>query len=505
MTISTPDWVKDAVFYQIFPDRFASSTSVSKQGLHLEAWDHPPTPYGFKGGDLLGITEHLDYLQDLGITAIYLNPVFSSASNHRYHTYDYYTVDPLLGGNAAFRTLLDAAHQRKLRVILDGVFNHASRGFWQFHHVLENGAGSPYVDWFHFNRDYLYGRKHWGAYPTKDERQQLSAGKSSLEVLGYEAWMNLPALPKFNTQTAAVREFLWDVSTHWLKFGIDGWRLDVPNEIDDDSFWQEFRRRIKSVNPEAYLVAELWNDATRWLQGDQFDAVMNYRVTAALLGFLLRDKLDDTIYHIGDFGTYLQPLDGPAFKERIDFLLGQYDPAINQVQLNLLDSHDTPRFLTSANGDRSALELGWLFLFTYPGTPCIFYGDEIGLQGGHDPGCRQPFPWDVNRWNQELLQYTKSLVALRKAHPALRTGTLTWLSTNADLVAYGRTLDSESCIVVINSSTQTQLLEIPVESLNWQPDKVQVLFGKNETVPQLAEGVFRGVRLAPRSGLVLGN
>ncbi len=167
MTIVTPEWVKDAVFYQIFPDRFARSKRVAKQGLKFETWDSAPTYHGYKGGDLRGVTENLDYLVELGVTALYFNPIFSSASNHRYHTYDYYTVDPILGGNAAFRELLNAAHSRGLRVILDGVFNHASRGIWQFHHVLENGAASPYVDWFHFNPDFLKGKKAGEPIPPK--------------------------------------------------------------------------------------------------------------------------------------------------------------------------------------------------------------------------------------------------------------------------------------------------------------------------------------------------
>jgi len=161
MEIKTPDWIKDAIFYQIFPDRFARSERVSKQSLRLEKWDSPPSVYGFKGGDLLGISEHLDYLEELGINALYLNPITASASNHRYHTYDYFRIDPILGGDAAFRELLDTAHSRNIRIIPDGVFNHASRGMWQFHHVLETGAGSPYVDWFHFNPEFLNGGKKW--------------------------------------------------------------------------------------------------------------------------------------------------------------------------------------------------------------------------------------------------------------------------------------------------------------------------------------------------------
>jgi cyclomaltodextrinase len=226
-SIGTPEWVRDAIFYQIFPDRFARSERVPKPS-NLEPWDSPPTTHGFKGGDLLGVAERLDYLQDLGVTAIYLNPVFQSTANHRYHTHDYYRVDPILGGNSALRTLLDEAHRRNMRVILDGVFNHASRGFFQFNHIVENGAMSPYVDWF-IVKQFPLRPYHapWGQH-------------------GYEAWWNLPALPKLDVSTPAVREFLWNVASHWIEFGVDGWRLDVPAEIDDDEFWREFRVRVKA-------------------------------------------------------------------------------------------------------------------------------------------------------------------------------------------------------------------------------------------------------------------
>jgi cyclomaltodextrinase len=181
----TPDWVRDAIFYQVFPDRFARSEQVPKPS-NLEPWDSTPTVHGFKGGDLLGVAEHLDYLQDLGVTAIYFNPVFQSAANHRYHTYDYYQVDPILGGNDALRTLLDQAHQRGMRVILDGVFNHASRGFFQFHHIVENGPASPYVDWFIVKR-----------FPLRP----YHAPKGQQ---GYESWWDLPALPAIGSNLASM-------------------------------------------------------------------------------------------------------------------------------------------------------------------------------------------------------------------------------------------------------------------------------------------------------------
>jgi len=278
--IVTPEWVKDAVFYQVFPDRFARSQAVPRPA-NLQPWGAPPTNHGFQGGDLVGVTEKLDYLTDLGINAVYLNPIFQSASNHRYHTHDYYRVDPLLGGDDALRRLLDAAHARGMRVILDGVFNHASRGFFQFNHVLECGPQSPYVDWFHVKGYPLH------AYDTSQQPN-------------YSAWWNLHALPEFNTDNPAVRRFIFDVARHWIEFGADGWRLDVPSDIDDDDFWREFRRVVKAANPEAYLVGEIWVDEVdrtgeRWLQGDQFDGIMNYGFTAACIGFFVGDWLDPAL------------------------------------------------------------------------------------------------------------------------------------------------------------------------------------------------------------------
>src|SRR5512138_1401268 len=324
--MKTPAWVSDAVFYQIFPDRFAKSDRLSKKGLHLEAWDVPPTVHGIKGGDMISVAEKLDYMKDLGVTALYFTPVFASASNHRYHTYDYYTVDPILGGNEALRELIDESHKRNMRVVLDGVFNHASRGFWQFHHTLENGAASPYVDWFHFDPEHLNGKKHWGAYPSPYE-QRLIQEEGSLKAIGYEGWWNLPALPKFNTNVPAVREFLFGVAEHWVRFGIDGWRLDVPGEIDDDSFWQEFRRRIRAINPEAYSVGEIWHEAQRWLQGDQFDAVMNYEVTKPILAFFAGKHLDLRVLHQqSNYRGIPQAIDAHEFADRIDHNLGLYPP-----------------------------------------------------------------------------------------------------------------------------------------------------------------------------------
>ncbi len=496
--VTTPEWVQDAIFYQVFPDRFARSSRNPNAHLPFEPWDSPPTVHGFKGGDLYGVLERLEYLQDLGVTAIYFNPIFASASNHRYHTYDYYKVDPLLGGDEAFRLLLAQAHQRGMRIVLDGVFNHASRGFWQFHHVLETGGASPYRDWFHFDPDRLSGKKPWGAYPDPQAMEAIKR-YGSLKGIGYQAWWDLPALPKFNTATPAVREFLFGVAEHWIKVGIDGWRLDVPAEIDDDSFWQEFRRRVKTLNPEAYLVGEIWQEAHRWLQGDQFDGVMNYLISAAALSFFGGSNLDPQVVQPAwEIARRLRPgMSAEEFAAETERLLHLYAPEIVRSQLNLLDSHDTARFLTCVRGDRDALKLAWLYLLTLPGAPCIFYGDEIGLQGGHDPACRQAFPWDESRWDQELRSYLKAAISLRKAHPALRRGTFERVAAADGMVAYRRQLGEESLLMVLNAASGPRRLEVQQEAA-----VPQVLFGQVQSL-EVAEGRV-GVTAPARSGVVIG-
>jgi cyclomaltodextrinase len=369
-----------------------------------------------------------------------------------------------------------------MRIILDGVFNHASRSFFQFSHVVENGPLSPYVDWFFVERFPLR--------PYHAPRGQH----------GYAAWWGLPALPKLKVTTPAVREFLWNVATHWLDFGIDGWRLDVPEEIDDDEFWREFRRCVKDANPEAYVVGEIWHKAARWLQGDQFDAVMNYLFTRACLGFfvgdnLLRSEVAQTGYQTID------TLTAEEFQDEIKALLGMYDRSITEVQFNLLGSHDTPRFRTLARGDDTAYRLATLFQMTYPGAPCVYYGDEIGMEGTHDPGCRGAFPWDETQWDQELRTFVRRCISLRRAHPALRRGEFNWLFAGQGVVAYLRKLGNEAVIVVLNNSHRPVTLDMPVgEHL---PDGLCFQHAWQGGTATTRNGHLPGVPVAARSGVVL--
>lgn len=462
MHTESPSWVSNAVFYQIFPDRFARREGVT-DGLTFEPWDSPPTVHGFKGGDLYGIADRLDYLGDLGVTALYLNPVFASASNHRYHTYDYFQVDPFLGGNDALRFLIDEAHRLDIRVILDGVFNHASRGFWPFHHVMECGAASPYRDWFHFDTSRLEGRSPFLPYPSSQAERELRQGTGSLEAVGYAAWWNLPALPKFNVRSPAVRAFLFSVAEHWISFGIDGWRLDVPNEIDDDSFWREFRSRVRAINPEAYIVGEVWGEAQRWLKGDMWDGVMNYQLTAACMGFFGGPDLD--LEHARRPSSFrrVRPLSAEEFATELDRLDELYPDAILRSQLNLLDSHDMPRFLTCVRERESALRMAWLFVCSVPGAPCLYYGDELGMVGGHDPDCRRSFPADAESRNPELRHWFRDCIALRRHHAALRHGRRTVLHAGGRILALLFRSEGDAVVAVWNTSDEpsTVTVELP--------------------------------------------
>ena len=504
-----PGWVRDAVFYQVFPDRFASSSRVPKPGP-LEPWDSPPTPRGFKGGDLLGIVERLDELADLGITALYLTPIFESAANHRYHTYDYFTVDPLLGGTPALRELVDALHARKMRIVLDGVFNHTGRGFWPFHHVVENGLDSPYAGWFHLDRERLEAGKGLQPYPGRAGAAGPSRAPEAPPHPGYRAWWDLPALPKLNTDHPGVREHLWTVAEHWLRFGIDGWRLDVPQEIEDEEFWREFRRRCRAVRPDAYLVGEIWDVAPEWLQGDRFDALMNYPLQAAILGYVAGPTLDrERVAGHHELVRRVRPLDGAGFAARLFELLAAYEPAVVAAQLNLLSSHDTPRFRTVASGDAAALGLGTLLQMTLPGAPCIYYGDEIGMQGGNDPACRGAFPSGPKGRDESLRSSLRALVAARAAHPGLRSDRVVAAAASGPAIAFVRggesdpTAQGETLLVALNAGAHSVAWRAEVTELAGRRAELVARIGADSELScEVGAGGATQWRVGGRSGAI---
>ncbi len=415
-----PAWVPDAVFYQIFPDRFRNADPANDPP-GSQAWGSPPTREHFQGGDLAGVLQGLEYLEDLGITAVYLTPIFAAGTNHRYDTHDYLQVDPALGDEGLLKELVQEAHGRGIRVILDGVFNHCGDGHWAFRDVMEKGSRSIHADWF------------------------LTTGHPiRQDVPNYRTCGGTSYLPKLNTSSPMAREHLLRVAAHWIEVAdIDGWRLDVPWKVPMD-FWEEFRRVVKDVKPDAYLVGEIWRDATPWLE--VFDGVMNYRLRDAILDFSVRDHMD-----------------AEDFAYETKSLLGRHGEA-SPWMLNLVGSHDTARLLTLAGGDGRRVQVALAALFTLPGVPMIYYGDEIGLEGGEDPDCRRAMNWEPGEWNGEIRQTSRTLAMLRRSHPALRHGTWESLLEFDGMVAYRRREGSDDLVVVLNPRNARRDVVIPLET-----------------------------------------
>lgn len=425
-----PEWAKEAVFYQIMPERFANG-DPGNDLPGCEPWGGKPKIDNFFGGDLQGVLDHLDYLVSLGINAIYFTPLFVSPSYHKYDIVDYWHVDPHFGDNELLKKLVQACHDRGIRVILDAVFNHCSERFPPFQDVLRYGKDSPYAEWFHVH-----------SFPLRTEE-----GIPTYDTFGFYANM-----PKFNTAHPKVKEYLLGVAEYWIKeVQLDGWRLDVADEIDLH-FWRDFRKVVKQANPEAYIVGEVWSDSLTWLQGDQFDSVMNYPFSDKVLEF------------------FSGGMDGYGFANSMGALLMRYPQQTNEVIFNMLCSHDTPRLLFRLGHDKRKLKLAVVFLFTYIGTPCIFYGDEVGLTGDGDPDCRKCMEWDSARQDLELNDFYKLMIALRKKHAALRKGRFRFLQAEPGnpCIIYERSDERIHFTVWMNNTADHQTLAHPMEAGGWK-------------------------------------
>ncbi|MBW7476623.1 alpha-glycosidase [Paenibacillus oenotherae] len=452
-----PSWVKDAVFYQIFPERFANGNPANDPA-DVEPWGGKPTRTNFFGGDLQGVIDKLDHLDELGVNAIYFNPVFEATTNHKYDTQDYMKVDPDFGDNETLKLLVQECHKRGIRVLLDAVFNHCGATFGPYLDVKKNGAASRYADWFH----------------VREFPLEVRDGIPTYETFSFE-----PIMPKLNTEHAEVKAYLLNVARYWIEeIGIDGWRLDVADEVDH-AFWRDFRKVVKAANPEAYILGEIWHDSMMWLQGDQFDAVMNYPFTDAVLDFFTREAID-----------------GARFANAIGTILSSYPHQVNEAAFNLLGSHDTPRLLTICGDNKQRLKLATLFLFTFTGTPCIYYGDEIGLNGEMDPDCRKCMEWEESKQDRELFNYYRSIISLRREHEVLRSGGFRFLHAerNDMCLAYERYDDNQHFIIAANASEVTGTLEIVLPQGQWK----EVFSG--ETLA--ADGDKTSLKLPPLSYLV---
>jgi cyclomaltodextrinase len=429
--IKPPSWVKEAVFYQIFPERF-SNGDPTLNPPNCEPWGGQPKRDNYFGGDLQGIMDRIDYLVELGINAIYFCPVFEAMTNHKYDTKNYLKVDPQFGTNEKMKELVDLCHQKGIRVLLDAVFNHAGAGMSQFIDLKVNGAQSVYKDWFHVQ-----------SFPLK-----IEDGKPTYDCFAFE-----PHMPKLNTGHPEVRAHLLEVARYWVEeIGIDGWRLDVSNEVDH-AFWRDFRRVVKQANPEAYILGEIWHDSMMWLQGDQFDAVMNYPVAFEVINFMVEACVDSQ-----------------TFAERISKIQMGYPRQVNEVMFNLLDSHDTARFLTLCNENKALFRLALAFQFTYPGTPCVYYGNEVGMTGGPDPDCRKCMEWDPEQQDREIFRYFQQLITLRKNSKALQHGTFKFLSTQKgdSRFVYERKAEEEHLIILMNPYPRAREIQSLVPMGKWQ-------------------------------------
>ncbi|MEK3953567.1 glycoside hydrolase family 13 protein [Psychrobacillus sp. FSL K6-1464] len=415
-----PQWVKDTVWYQIFPERFGNG-NPSINPKNTKAWgSEPPAVNNFFGGDFAGVTAHLDHLTDIGVNGIYFTPVFEASSNHKYDTIDYMEIDPQFGDADALKELITQCHSRGIKVMLDAVFNHSGYYFPPFQDVLKNGESSPYKDWFHIH-----------SFPV------LGGEKPNYEAFGF-----VDSMPKLNTANPEVKKYLLEVGIYWInEFDIDGWRLDVANEVDQP-FWREFRKTVKEAKPDVYILGEIWHDSMPWLRGDQFDAVMNYPFKTNVLNLLAKNSINSK-----------------QFAENMSKVYYSYPKTVFDFTFNLVGSHDTARILTECNDNINITKQVFTILLTFMGTPCIYYGDEIGLTGGQDPGCRECMDWDENNHQLKLKNHIQTLIALRTKEKLLANeGSITFVHpTEANgIFGYKKHNATKTIIVLLNPSSDEQ-------------------------------------------------
>lgn len=496
-----PAWFGEGTTYQIFPDRFCRSRVPDPEGMVGGRWVHQsweefpeyrPNDRGevrnrdFFGGDFQGVLEKLDYLQSLGVETLYFNPIFEAAENHRYGTADYSRVDPMLGTNEDFSRLCDEAHRRGMRVMLDGVFNHTgyvSRYFNGDGFYPETGAkqsqDSPYRSWFNFTQ-----------WPNK-----------------YDSWWGIYSLPAVNENDPGYRDFIFgsedSVVRRWLRAGADGWRLDVADELPDD-FVAGIHAAARAEKPDAVVIGEVWEDGStkvaygvrrKHILGGHCDGLMNYPLRSAILSFF-------------------QGGGGESFVKGMETIRENYPPFAFYSAMNSLDTHDTPRLLTllGAGGEyrdqtkewragftlssrqlkkgRALLKAAALLLFCFPGSPTVYYGDEVGMQGFEDPFNRQTFPW--GREDRELLEWYRALGRLRSRHPALRKGSIRYLLGKGPLLVFLRETGDEQLLCAFNAGAEEH-------AFSFDEGKLFPLMGR----PQFSQmdGLYT-IALPPRSGAV---
>ena len=398
-----PQWAANKVVYQIFPSRFAATQPVDK-----ELWYKAPiTPVDDLHGNLRGIIEHLDYIKDLGIDVVYLTPIFKSNSCHKYDTIDYYQVDPSFGTTEDLKELVQKSHERGMKVVLDAVYNHSGREFFAFQDILEKGEKSKYLDWYFI--DELPPRGEWGEIPN-------------FKCFGYYGGM-----PKLNLKNPEVEKYITDVACYWIKeCDIDGWRMDVGDEISH-FFWKNFRKAIKAVKKDMLIIGEIWHYAGDFLEGDEWDTVMNYPFYLNLIDLLADEKINVS-----------------QFVQNLGYLKGRLNKKCYPLMWNLIDSHDTARFLHLCHDNKKKQHLAAAFQLLLPGMPMVYYGDEYAMPGANDPDCRRGMYWDEEYQDKEMFEWYKQLLQVRKKYKCIVEGELIEAITR----------DEEETIVLIRKNSE---------------------------------------------------
>lgn len=410
--MDTVDWMRSAVFYQIFVERFRQGNEKKDTSYINMKWDEKPTPKSFAGGDLAGIIEKMDYLKELGINALYLTPVFRSISNHKYDIIDYFMVDPQFGTKEELRQLVKLAHENGIRVVLDAVFNHCSMEMQQFQDVLEKGRESRFYDWFIIDGDF-----------------------PEPEKMNYECFAACNYMPKLNTANEEVQDFLLEIAIYWIREAdIDGWRLDVSDEVSH-GFWRRFRKAVKKEKPDSVIIGENWHDAYAYLMGDQYDSIMNYAFTKACLDYFAKG-----VFSAKDMA------------DKLNSNLMRNTEQVNRMMLNLLDSHDTHRFFTEVNKDKDKMLAAIALEMVFEGAPCLYYGTELCMEGGYDPDSRRGFPWDTKSWDMDFLEKVKELIRIRK-QPAVQYGEIK-IEEEQEMLHVERMWENSKIILRINMTEE---------------------------------------------------
>lgn len=434
----TPDWAREVTWYQILPDRFRCSNQQGED-LQPDTWGTQSGQTYKAGGNLWGILDKLDYIQELGFNGLYLCPVFEGETWHKYDTMDYMKVDPAFGGNEALEKLVAEAHKRGMKVMLDAVFNHIGHRSPIWLDVIEKGEESKYKDWFYINK-----------FPVeKDKNFDSETG-----ILSYEAFADIVEMPKLNVDNPECRDYLLNVTKYWTeKLNLDAWRLDVSIEVSHQ-FWREFRQCVHAIKPDCFIVGENWHEGMNWLRGDQFDSFMNYPISQPMI----------------DYFSY-QETTNQEFMSRFTNASIMYPKQNQAVMLNLIDSHDTSRILTVCGGDLERVKLMYVVLLTQPGSPSIYYGSELAMQGKMFTTARDVVNWDESSYENDLRPLFKELLTLRVKHNYYIDQTINWITKgNSPLLGYRM----GELRVVLNNTAETVCDTIEGESIELAPYSYQL-------------------------------